>query len=203
MSAHLREVMKVHLLLLQSSLCPSSQSTSPQFNHPPSSSHKHPGSNALDQTTERMSQMAESLMVYLDGKCKGHVKHECYKHMKLESKVWAHDLKAHSAHDEREHAMHLTEQDHLHQQRRIVQKMDNTNGPFSKKSANFPSLGTKEDEELLLDTELKHKFSSLGTKEDEELLLDKEKCKFPSFGAKEDEGLLLDKESSKETQDQN
>jgi len=48
-------------------------------------------------------------MLHISSKYKGHAEHEHYKHMKLETKVWALDLKACSACDEQEHAMHLAE----------------------------------------------------------------------------------------------
>jgi hypothetical protein len=43
--------------------------------------------------------------------------------MKLETEIWAHDLKAHSACDEWEHAMRLSDQDHQHQQERMTQQI--------------------------------------------------------------------------------
>jgi hypothetical protein len=44
--------------------------------------------------------------------------------MKLKTEIWAHDLKARSACDEREHAMCLSDQDHQHQQERMTQQIE-------------------------------------------------------------------------------
>jgi hypothetical protein len=71
-----------------------------------------------------MSQTAESLMLHLDSKREGRAEHERFKRMKLESEVWARDLKVCSARDEREHAMRLAQQDHIQQQERINQQME-------------------------------------------------------------------------------
>ncbi|KAG2047599.1 hypothetical protein BDR06DRAFT_1029586 [Suillus hirtellus] len=103
------------------------QSASPQSSRPPSSSHKCPGGSTLDQTSaaaDRMSQMADSIMTHLNNKREDRVEHEHYKRMKLETEIWACDLKARSARDEQEHAMRLSDQDHQHQQERMTQQME-------------------------------------------------------------------------------
>jgi hypothetical protein len=71
-----------------------------------------------------MAQTAQSLMLHLDSKREGRAEHEHFKRMKLESEIWARDLRAHSAHDEWEHALRLAEQDHIHHQERINQQME-------------------------------------------------------------------------------
>ncbi|KAG1845349.1 hypothetical protein F4604DRAFT_1937013 [Suillus subluteus] len=64
---------------------------------------------------------------------------------------------------------------------------------FTELKCKFPSLGTKEEEELLLD-KLKHKFPSFGTKEEEELLLDKLKRNFPRWVLKRTKSFYLTKQ---------
>jgi hypothetical protein len=71
-----------------------------------------------------MSQTADSLIVHLNSKHEDCVEHKHYKCMKLETKIWAHDLKAHSACDEQEYAMHLSDQEHQHQQERMTQQIE-------------------------------------------------------------------------------
>ncbi|KAG1730460.1 hypothetical protein EDB19DRAFT_2011364 [Suillus lakei] len=103
------------------------QSASPYSSRAPSSSHKCPGSSALEQTSaaaEMMSQTTESLILHLDNKCEGRIEQEHYKCMKLESDIWAHDLKVCSACDEWEHTMRLAAQDHIHQQERMTQQIE-------------------------------------------------------------------------------
>jgi hypothetical protein len=63
-------------------------------------------------------------MTHLNSKREDRVEHERYKRMKLETEIWARDLKARSARDEREHAMRLSDQDHQHQQERMTQQME-------------------------------------------------------------------------------
>ncbi|KAG1840990.1 hypothetical protein F4604DRAFT_1939718 [Suillus subluteus] len=150
-----------------------------------------------------MSQTADSLMKHLESKREGRAEQESYKRMKLQGNIWARDLKARSARDEREHVMHLAEQDHLHQQERMTQQIE-----FARLELEL-SRARREEEEAQIHrialerglgnayhvvlnlkcdytqqtlqvwdtcfefTELKRKFPSLGTKEEEELLLDK------------------------------
>ncbi|KAG1855182.1 hypothetical protein DFJ58DRAFT_727621 [Suillus subalutaceus] len=60
------------------------------------------------------SETAQPLIQQVGEKHNGRVEHDCYKRLKLESDMWARELKVRNAHDEREHAMCLAEQDHLH-----------------------------------------------------------------------------------------
>ncbi|KAG1835389.1 hypothetical protein DFJ58DRAFT_735543 [Suillus subalutaceus] len=63
---------------------------------------------------ERLSETAQALIQQVGEKRDGRVEHDRYKRLKLESDMWARELKVRNAHNEREHAMRLAEQDHLH-----------------------------------------------------------------------------------------
>jgi hypothetical protein len=108
----------------------STHSASPQSPQVTSScppSHKRTNDQAPTATaTEWLSETVQALMQQVTENCDGHVEHNCYKQMKLESDMWARELKMHNAHDEREHAMRLTEQDHLHKHELMGHQLEHT-----------------------------------------------------------------------------
>ncbi|KAG2335706.1 hypothetical protein BDR05DRAFT_1006541 [Suillus weaverae] len=108
----------------------STRSTSPQSSHATSS---HPPSlkranndqaSTAATTAEQLSETAWALIQQVSEKRDGRVEHKRYKRMKLESDMWARELKVCNAHDEREHAMRLTEQDHLHKRELMGHQME-------------------------------------------------------------------------------
>ncbi|KAG1728138.1 hypothetical protein EDD22DRAFT_853307 [Suillus occidentalis] len=104
----------------------STRSASPQSSQPTSScppSRKRANNNQAS-TAERLSETAQVLIQQVSEKCDGCVEHKCYKRMKLESDMWARELKVRNAHDEREHAMRLAEQDHLHKRELMGHQME-------------------------------------------------------------------------------
>jgi hypothetical protein len=108
----------------------STHSASPQSPQATSSrppSHKRANDQAPTATaTEQLSETVQALMQQVTKKCDGRVKHDRYKRMKLESDMWARELKMHNAHDEREHAMCLAEQDHLHKCELMGHQLEHT-----------------------------------------------------------------------------
>jgi hypothetical protein len=73
-----------------------------------------------------MSKMAESLMMHLDEKRDLHVEQVHHKHMKLEERHLAWDLKVRNAHEEWEHALYLAEQDHTNKLEVMDHQLENT-----------------------------------------------------------------------------
>ncbi|KAG2063471.1 hypothetical protein BDR04DRAFT_1163660 [Suillus decipiens] len=90
------------------------QSPQVTLSHPPSRKHANNDQASTVAATEQLSETVQVLIQQVSEKHDGHVKHDHYKQLKLESDMWARELKVCNAHNEREHAMHLTEQDHLH-----------------------------------------------------------------------------------------
>jgi len=108
----------------------STRSASPQSPQVTSSrppSRKRANDQAPTATaTERLSETAQALMQQVTEKRDGRVEHDRYKRMKLESDMWARELKMRNAHDEREHAMRLAEQDHLHKRELMGHQLEHT-----------------------------------------------------------------------------
>ncbi|KAG2337324.1 hypothetical protein BDR05DRAFT_1005138 [Suillus weaverae] len=80
----------------------STHSASPQSSHATSSrppSHKRANNDQASTAATTAEQLSETSQALIQ---------------QLESDMWARKLKVRNAHDEREHAMHLAEQDHLH-----------------------------------------------------------------------------------------
>ncbi|KAG1908667.1 uncharacterized protein F5891DRAFT_1180202 [Suillus fuscotomentosus] len=95
------------------------RSTSPQspqatLSRPPSRKRANNNQALTTAAAEWLSETAQVLIQQVGEKRDGRVKHDCYKRMKLESDMWAKELKVRNAHDEREHTLRLAEQDHLH-----------------------------------------------------------------------------------------
>jgi hypothetical protein len=112
-----------HIMKLSgASTCSASpQSSQPTSSRPPS---RKRANNDQASTAEWLSETAQALIQQVSEKRDGHVEHEHYKRMKLESDMWARELKVRNAHDEREHAMRLAEQDHLHKHELMGHQME-------------------------------------------------------------------------------
>ena len=88
----------------------SSQADALTFHPSSTTSRKHSNDTTINQSLSpaiqvgQLSDMATLIMQQLNEKRDLHAEQDCYKQMKLESDIYTRDLKARTAHDEREHA---------------------------------------------------------------------------------------------------
>jgi len=95
---------------------------------PSSTSRKRPNdiSGQATATLEQLSLTTSSMMQQLSEKRDDRAEQNSYKRARLESEVWAKDLRARSAREEREHEMRRLEQEHQHKREIMAQQLEQT-----------------------------------------------------------------------------